>query len=488
VIICDWGLARILSTPEDVATEYMEAANNPDLVNPITLNGFVRGTPGYMAPEQVSSGGKKTYATDIYGLGAILYCILTGKPPIEGGAREVFEKTRRGEIAPLPKAGPNIPRALGAVAMKALHLDAEQRYQCVEHLIADIHNYTQGYVTSAENASLLKIMGLFYKRRHKTFIATALVLAGFAALSSFYVYRLSRSRAIAMQERTRAQHALQKIVEEQRVSASLRHDIGRTAIDAANMFWKEPLQNPGGTKKIFTDAIAELDRALAINPRNTQAWGRKGFLCFLMQRFNEATDCLKHAGSDYSALKPLCRRYGQLKPDDQHLDSAQFAAIAAEIMEARGIRGESTVELMLLYDYAAQRISLSHAKNILSVLKLWDPAWKEPVFRYARSEDRLVLGGDGLKRFKSATRWRSNENILRTLHLKHLVFTNTDFSDFSELKFLQIGSLDISRTKVKNLKGLARMPTLIELTVREGQFTPEQLKDIQPGIRVVIVP
>jgi serine/threonine-protein kinase len=486
VIICDWGLAKIISTAEDVTTDYMEPASNPDLVNPITLSGHVKGTPGYMAPEQVSSGEKKTYTTDVYGLGAMLYCILTGKAPIDGEVKEVLEKTRNGQIVPPSEINPAVSSALSAVAMKALRLDAERRYQCVEDLTTDIQKYTAGFATSAENAGLLKLLQLLYMRHRLFFISSAMVLAVFVAMSCIYLYHLSESRKMAVQERNRAQAALEKIVEEEKVIASLRGNIEQTSLESSNLFWKEPLQTAQKTRAAFNTAMAELDRALEQNPTNELAWAKKGFLCFLMQRYNKASECFSHGDVTQTPLTPLSRKYAVLKSDDEFLANEQFAELCAEVM-AIGENRIGTVEMMLLYDYTARKGISDHADNVLMVLKLWNSQWMEPVFSYQKRRKQLTIGGDGLRRLALTSHWSSGETLLRTLHLRRLSFDASDYSDFEQLTALPVGALDISRSQITSLDGIQHMRSLVQLTIRKDQFSDAERKRIPPGISVKTV-
>ena len=80
-----------------------------------------------MSPEQAAGATASLGpATDVYGLGAILYALLTGEPPVDGRPTdEVLDRVRRGEIRPPRSLNPNIPRALEAVCLKALALRAE---------------------------------------------------------------------------------------------------------------------------------------------------------------------------------------------------------------------------------------------------------------------------------------------------------------------------------------------------------------------------
>jgi len=86
-LLCDWGLAKVMQDSEPVMEgEGIPAEELPDgdILNDLSERGMVKGTPGFMAPEQVKSNGQVSKQTDIYSLGALLYFILTCKPPIKG--------------------------------------------------------------------------------------------------------------------------------------------------------------------------------------------------------------------------------------------------------------------------------------------------------------------------------------------------------------------------------------------------------------------
>jgi serine/threonine protein kinase len=82
----------------------------------------VLGSPPYMSPEQAAGeAGSLGSATDVYGLGAILFALLTGEPPVEAGTiEEVLDRARRGAIRSPRSLNPKVPRALEAVCLKAL--------------------------------------------------------------------------------------------------------------------------------------------------------------------------------------------------------------------------------------------------------------------------------------------------------------------------------------------------------------------------------
>ena len=130
VLVCDWGLARVMNTPEEVSGEESDILD-ADVLNDMTLSGTMKGTPGFMAPEQTQAYGEKTAPTDIYALGAVLYMLLTHELPVSGAsANEVIQNTREGKVIPPRRRKPDrpIPPSLVAVTMKALSLAPEDRY------------------------------------------------------------------------------------------------------------------------------------------------------------------------------------------------------------------------------------------------------------------------------------------------------------------------------------------------------------------------
>jgi serine/threonine protein kinase len=95
------------------------------------------GTPAYMAPEQLaSSAGPLSARTDIYGLGGVLYQLLTGRPP--------GDPTARLPISPPRELEHDVPRDLDAICMKCLEASPRQRYESAEAFASDLENYLTG--------------------------------------------------------------------------------------------------------------------------------------------------------------------------------------------------------------------------------------------------------------------------------------------------------------------------------------------------------
>lgn len=252
VLVMDWGIAKILGDTTQAAAEsaLRAEATEPGTAERfreladaelkkttmgLTMDGTVMGTPHYMSPEQAD--GRVTeidQQSDVFSLGAILYAILTLRPPVEADSPYgVIELIKRGEIRPpttfnvttgatgkgkslegaavnpkkyqpLPHCpGGKVPAALSSVAMKALTVDKTTRYATVAALAADIEAYQGGFATSAEHAGLFTQIALLIQRHRREFAvgaAAALVLVVFTVWFVINL-RAKERRAVAGEQK-----------------------------------------------------------------------------------------------------------------------------------------------------------------------------------------------------------------------------------------------------------------------------------------------
>jgi WD40 repeat protein len=142
VIVLDWGLAKVLGQPEGSTPSPAVTLDRAETHDP-SQPGSLLGTPAYMAPEQAA--GRPDLIdrrTDVYGLGAILYEVLTGRPPFLGSDhQEVRRQVRTVPPAHPCAVCPSAPPALAAVCLRALAKEPGQRYASALELAEEVRRW-----------------------------------------------------------------------------------------------------------------------------------------------------------------------------------------------------------------------------------------------------------------------------------------------------------------------------------------------------------
>ncbi len=160
-VLVDFGLARD------------EQANN------LTRSGEQIGTPAYMAPEQARGHRQIDSRVDVYGLGAVLYELLTLRPPFEGNtSADISHQILNQDPVPVQRRNPNVPVDLAAIVHRCLAKDADVRYPVIEALELDLRNFLAGRpVTAALPGPMARLRGALQRHRQSLVIATTAALA-----------------------------------------------------------------------------------------------------------------------------------------------------------------------------------------------------------------------------------------------------------------------------------------------------------------------
>lgn len=185
--VADFGLAKSLALPA-APTGSGRAADQAhsgawEGGPAVTHTGAVLGSPGYMPPEQADpQRGEMTFASDVYAVGALLFHLLTGRPPFAGPSltatlRQVLED----EPVPPRQLQSAVPRDLETICLKCLHKEPARRYRTARDLLADLEACLQHRPIRARRVSLAERGWLWCRRRPA--LALAIVLIHVIALA-----------------------------------------------------------------------------------------------------------------------------------------------------------------------------------------------------------------------------------------------------------------------------------------------------------------
>jgi serine/threonine-protein kinase len=186
-LVVDWGLAKAFgsaSVAPGLAAEQLTPL--PLSGGAETLPGSALGTPAYMSPEQArGAAGAVGPRSDVYSLGATLYCLLTGKPPFEGDdIGVVLRQVQAGEFPPPRAIASPVDGALEAVCLRAMATRPDERYSTPQELAQDIERWLADEPVSAHSEPWTVRLGR-WGRRHKplVFALAALLIAAVVALA-----------------------------------------------------------------------------------------------------------------------------------------------------------------------------------------------------------------------------------------------------------------------------------------------------------------
>ena len=211
-LVVDWGLAKAVGRADPSVGEQTLAPSSGGSSE--TLPGSALGTPAYMSPEQARGElNRLGPRSDVYSLGVTLYCLLTGKPPVEGddiGA--VLHAVQEGQFRRPSQRDPTLDKALEAVCLKAMATQPLDRYPTPKALADDLDRWMADEPVTAWREPLAR-RARRWARRNRTAVTAAAValVAGVVGLSAVLAVQTQAKAALAETnaELTRSQAAVQ---------------------------------------------------------------------------------------------------------------------------------------------------------------------------------------------------------------------------------------------------------------------------------------
>ena len=194
--LLDFGIAKLIDT-ETASSDTTE---------------FLLATPLYASPELVN-GQAVTTATDVYSLGVILYCLLTGRSPYGNttSGLELFHAILNGDIAKpsavASQAKRRMPGDVDSIVLKALRKEPERRYASAEQLSEDVRRHIESLPVLAGSESFCYITAKFIRRNRIAVAASAIVAVSLIAATAVSLHQSS----IAATERRLAEHRLESL-------------------------------------------------------------------------------------------------------------------------------------------------------------------------------------------------------------------------------------------------------------------------------------
>ncbi len=195
----------------------------------LTKTGAILGTPSYMAPEQAAGKVKEIQpATDVYALGAVLYELLSGRPPFQAASPlDTLDQVRTREPISIRRLQSKVPRDLETICLKCLRKEAHKRYPSADALAEDLRRFLAGEAIRARPVGSLELAWRWCRRKPVTagLMATLVVtlVVGLIVIASFGFLAQKRSEE-ARRERDEAWR--------QRAIAEDNYQQARQAVDA----------------------------------------------------------------------------------------------------------------------------------------------------------------------------------------------------------------------------------------------------------------
>lgn len=406
VVVLDWGLASAF-----VAADSTEKTAFETDARGHSVDGQVVGTPRFMAPEQADADrAKLSPATDVYGLGAVLYEILTGGPPIDGdSSEEILQNVLTAPPQPPREKWAEVPRALNAICLKALSKRPADRYATPLEMADDLHRWMADEAVTAYRDPWSSRLAR-WARNHRTLVTstaillitavTALTISTIAIAGEQAQTQLARERAERNLQRARAavDTMLTRVGDERLRNVPQMELLRRTLLEEAVRFHEEILDESDAPEHRREAALthrrlAGIYEMLGQTDDATESLNKADGL---LQQLSNDDEQARYQQTEIKAIRArlLLTRGDNIRAEEQAraaIDSfGTFRRSAADITseQRRTIAG---TWLLLAETQRLSRHMASAEESLRSAIQLFSDNPTDPVARLSEADARTRL-------------------------------------------------------------------------------------------------
>jgi eukaryotic-like serine/threonine-protein kinase len=354
----------------------------------LTQSGAILGTPAYMAPEQtLGQRGMVTTATDVYGLGAILYALLTGRAPFGGESPvETLEQVRERKPESPSKLNPRVPRDLETITLKCLEKEPARRYVSAQALADDLRRYLSGESIHARPVWLATKAWMWCKRKPAlSALASALILALLIVLA------IEGARRHEAEVRKAAESNL-------RIAESAVEDILKTVSESTFLQEQNTVEIRGFGKKLLKNALMYYERFVtershdsALREQLAKAYFRVGEITQLIESQQRAIEPFRKAQTIWESLV-------QASPDNEEL-SVRLAQCDLAIGKQQRLLGDLRAAMT---SFALARAILEKLANRRPENQIYQASLAECYSWIGITQGQLEFGDSGLEILEKA--------------------------------------------------------------------------------------
>lgn len=494
VFVCDWGLAKVMQI-QDESPDFAPGELDGDILNDVTQTGILKGTPGFMAPEQTRGNDALTEQTDIFALGSLLYVILSFEIPFQGSTmNEIVEHTRAGRIQLSRYRIPDrpIPKSLFAVCRKALSADPLDRYESTTALQEEVVRYQSGYPTLAENTGMISKLSYFLHRNKRISSLLIMSLLLVAIIMGIDGTLIRKAKRLAVAEQQQAEHNMELYRKEKEETTQLNQSL-KSALGSLveqHSFWSYNSMMDVLEDNLKDTHDLSLKQGLLL---------KKGLSHFVMYQFQQANECFEPLSGnhrrDFRTIIDLSRKYGEYKSQDSI--ALSHGGLADLLNETGYMNARSEIILFYMYNRHIQQSPSTPAEEYLPLARamldqLNNIYTKSPPLRLSKRKEgfHLDLTNTPYINYTLKIDANRNKNVLAPFKLYSLDISHTRHTDLSELIGLNLEEVKLSGMDipVKYLLSNLKPLKIKRLILDKGTYTNKELTRIRQHFEVILLP